>query len=294
MYRIGVGGRVFELINGALMVILCVVMLYPFWNQLILSFNQGADAVRGGIYFWPRVFSTQAYEYIITNSQLPRGALISILRVAVGTVTGLVFTGLLSYVVTIRHFSGRRFLRTLYVVTLYFGGGLIPVYLLIVRLHLTNTFTVYWLPNLVDAYYMLIISSFMQSVPESLNESARLDGARELTIFFRIMLPVSTPVFAAIAVFAAVGHWNSWFDVLIYNPSGKWDTLTIYLRKILLQIEQLNKLQVEQARYVKYRSLAPITMRAATTMIVTLPIVFTYPFLQRYFIKGITLGAVKQ
>ena len=276
------------------MLLLSFLMVYPFWNQLILSFNDGLEAVRGGLYFLPRRFSLQAYEYVITNSNILRGAFISILRVAVGTVTGLAFTGLLAYIVTIRRFSGRRFLRTLYLITIYLSSGLIPFYLLIVSLRMINTFAVYWLPNLVNAYYMLIISSYMQSIPESLSESARLDGARELTIFFRIMVPVSTPVLAAIAVFSAVGHWNSWFDVLIFNPGGKWDTITIYLRKILLAIEQMEKLHNAQQLSEKYRRLVPQTMRAATTMLVTLPIVFSYPFLQRYFIKGITIGAVKE
>ena len=184
-------------------------------------------------------------------------------------------------------------MRVLYIITLYFSGGLIPFYLLIVTLGLTNTFTVYWLPTLLNAYYMLIIASYMQSLPESLAESARIDGASELAIFTRIFIPISMPVLAAISIFSAVGHWNSWFDVLIYNPSGKWDTLQVYLRRLLLEIEALYKIQDVEMLRKKMMNVSTETYRAATTMVVTLPIVFVYPFLQRYFISGIVIGAVK-
>jgi putative aldouronate transport system permease protein len=137
------------------------------------------------------------------------------------------------------------------------------------------------------------MASYMQNLPESLAESARLDGANELTIYLRIIFPVSVPVFAAIAVFSAVGHWNAWFDVMIFNPDGRLDTLQVILRKILLQVELIAKLQLEQQVAEHFRTLTPNSIRAATAMIVTLPIVFSYPFLQKYFISGITLGSVK-
>lgn len=289
----GLFSRTFDVVNIAFMVILSFAMIYPFYNQLIISLNDGKDALLGGIYFYPRKFSLEAYAYVLNNSDLLRGALISVLRVIVGTSTCLLFTGYLSYILTIRDFSGRKFVRMLFIITMYFGGGLIPYYMLILNLKLSNTFTVYWLPSLIGVYYMLIMSSYMQELPESLAESARLDGCSEIVIFLRIIMPISKPVFAAVAVFCAVGHWNSWFDVVIFNGGGHWDTLQVYLRKIMLQIQQMEKLMFEQNSLARYRSLTPLTMRAATTMLVTLPIVFVYPFLQKYFITGITLGAVK-
>mgnify|MGYP001411281147 CR=1 FL=1 len=288
------GGRIFDFFNITFMLVFAFVMLYPFWNQLVVSFNEGIDTARGGLYFWPRKFTLDNYLYMFNNSNLGRGAIISVLRVVVGTATTLFCSGLLAYVTTVRWFSGRRFLRIVFLITLYFGGGLVPTFLLYSKLGLLDTFTVYWLPGLFNAYYMLLIASYMYNLPDSLAESARIDGCGELSIYLRIIAPLCAPVFAAVAVFSAVGHWNSWFDVILYNSSGKWDTLQVYLRKILLDVEQISKLQNEQKQMAEMRNLTPLSVRAATTMIVTIPIIFTYPFFQRYFISGITIGAVKE
>jgi len=222
-----------------------------------------------------------------------RGAVVSVFRVLVGTTTCLFGTGLLAYVVNIKNFSGRKFMRILFLITMYFGGGLIPFYLLIVKLNMINTFSVYWIPGIFNAYYMLLMSSYMQNIPDSLAESARIDGCSEFRIYWRIIIPVSLPVYAAIAVYSAVGHWNSWFDCLIYNPSGEWDTLQVYLRRLLLEVEALQQVQEQQLARTKFRNITPKTLRAATTMLVTIPIIMVYPFLQKYFISGITLGSVK-
>jgi len=288
------GGRIFDFFNVAFMIILAFLMVYPFWNQLIVSFNEGLDTSRGGLYFWPRFFTFDNYVYMFNKGDLAKGALISVLRVVVGTVTTLFCSGLLAYVTTVKWFSGRRFTRVLFLITLYFGGGLVPTYLLYSKLHLMDTFTVYWLPTLFSAYYMLLISSYMYNLPDALSESARMDGCGELRIYVQIIAPLCVPVFAAVAVFSAVGHWNSWFDVILYNSSGKWDTLQVYLRKILLDVEQVGKLTNEQKQMEEMRKLSPASIRAATTMLVTLPIIVAYPFMQKYFMSGITIGAVKE
>ena len=285
--------KVFDVCNVLFMLLFAFIMIYPFWNQLVISFNEGSDTVKGGLTFWPRVFTLDNYTYIFKHSSIGRGALISVLRVSVGTVLTIFCTGLLAYVTTIRHFIGRNFIRLVFVITMYFGGGLIPTYLLYTQLGLTETFTVYWLPSLFSAYYMILIASFIQGLPDSLAESARLDGASELQIYFKVILPLCKPVIAAIAVMLAVGHWNSWFDVMLYNSSGKWDTLQVYLRKILLESEQASRLLSEQKQYAFMKNLTTTSIRAATTMIVTIPIVCIYPFLQKYFVGGITIGAVK-
>ena len=293
-YRKSLGSRIFDICNVMAMLLFIFIMVYPFLNQLAISLNEGYDAQRGGIYLFPRVFSTTAYQLLFLHPRLLQGMLISILRVVVGTVTCVFMTGLLSYVVTVRRFSGARFLRLLFIVTMYFSSGLIPFYLLIIRLHLINTFAVYWLPNLFNAYYMLLMASYFQGIPESLGESARIDGSSEFRIYLQITIPIAKPVFAAIAVYVAVFHWNSWFDVLIYNPAGTWDTLQVYLRRLLLEIEALQQIRDQQVLLTRLRNVSTVTYRAATTMLVTVPIVIVYPFLQRYFIKGITLGSVKE
>lgn len=285
--------KIFDVCNVLFMLLFAFVMIYPFWNQLVISFNEGSDTVKGGLSFWPRAFTLDNYTYIFKRSSIGKGAVVSVLRAGAGTALTIFFTGLLAYVTTIRHFMGRNFMRLVFVITMYFGGGLIPTYLLYTQLGLTETFTVYWLPTLFSAYYMILIASFIQGLPDSLAESARLDGASELMIYFKVILPLCKPVIAAIAVMLAVGHWNSWFDVMLYNSSGKWDTLQVYLRKILLESEQASRLLSEQKQYAFMKNLTTSSIRAATTMIVTIPIVCIYPFLQKYFVGGITIGAVK-
>ncbi len=292
-YKDTIGSRIFDVFNTVFLIVFCFFVIYPFYNQLIISFNEGTDALRGGLYFYPRKISFEAYHWLFENPHLLKGAAISILRVVIGTATCLFATGLLAYIVTLRDFSGRKFMRVLFVVTMYFSGGLIPTYLLISSLGLTNSFNVYWIPGLINAYYMLLIASYIQNLPESMIEAPRIDGCSELRIYCQIIIPISLPVFAAVAVYLAVQHWNAWFDVMIYNPSGKWDTLQIYLRRLLLEMDMVQNLQNEMLRQSKFKNLKPLTFRAATTIVVTVPILIVYPFLQKYFIGGITIGAVK-
>jgi putative aldouronate transport system permease protein len=287
-------GTIFDIFNGIFLTLFLFLMIYPFINLLALSLNDGMDAVKGGIYFWPRKFSLVSYEYMLNNPKLIRGTVVSILRVVVGTTTGVLCSALLGYIVTCSHFVGRRFMRILFIVTMYFGGGLIPYYLLILKLGLDNTFHVYWIPSIFNAYYMLLIASYIQNLPESLFESARIDGASELRIFLQICIPLSVPVLACIAVYIGVGQWNSWFDVSLFSKDGKWDNLQIILNRLLNQATGLQNIMDQQRLSQKMRNLSPVTVRAATTMIVTLPIIFIYPFFQRYFISGITIGAVKE
>lgn len=287
------GSRLFDVFLYIFMILFAFCMVYPFWNQLVISLNEGTDTVLGGVNFWPRKFTLQNYRYVFQRMNLAKGATMSILRCVVGTVSSIMCTGLLGYIVTIKHFVGRKFMRILFIITMYFGGGMIPTYLLYSQIGLTESFTVYWLPGLLSAYNMILVSSFIQGIPDSLAESARIDGASELKIFFRVILPLCKPVIAALAIMTAVGHWNSWFDVYIYNPSGKFDTLQMYLRKILLESESASKLMNDQKKYEAMRNLTTTSVRAATTMIVTIPIICIYPFFQKYFVSGITIGAVK-
>lgn len=281
-------------INITLLLCLLTVTVYPFLNQLAISFNDSNDAVKGGITIFPRVFSTSAYEFMFNNDKLLKASFMSIARVIIGTTTSVFVTALLAYIVTIKGFSGRKFMRRLFIVTMYFNGGLIPFYLTIVKLNLINTFSVYWVPTLIVAYHMLIIASFMQEIPYSLTESAKLDGAGIFTIFMKIIIPICVPVIAAISVFTAVKHWNSWFDVMIYNPSGDFDTLQVFLRRMLLEIEALENIRDQQMAKSEFATLTAQTVRSATTIIVTLPIALIYPFFQRFFISGITMGGVKE
>ncbi len=287
-------GKAFDAFNLVFMVIILIVVVYPFINVLAISFNDGYDAVRGGIYLWPRVFSLENYKFVLEDSSLLRGFFVSVLRTVIGTVTAVLGNALLGYIVSCRQFAGRKFMRILFLITMYFGGGLIPVYLLMTRLGLVNTLTVYWLPSIFSAYYMLLCASYIQNLPEALFEAARVDGASELRIFSQFVIPLSVPMLACIAIYVGVGHWNSWFDVNLYSKNGTWDNLQIILYRILNQTNAISKMTDSVMIAEKMRGIQPLTVRAAITIIVVTPILMIYPFFQKYFVSGMTLGAVKQ
>lgn len=287
------GSQIFDIVNTIGMLLFAFVMIYPFWNQLVVSLNEGTDTIRGGLYFFPRKFTLDNYVYAFRRSSLLSGTVMSILRVVIGTATSLICSALIAYVTTIKEFKGSRLLSYAFLVTMYFSGGMIPVYLLYSSIGLTETFAVYWLPGVINAFNMLLISSYIRGLPEALPESARLDGASELRVYFKIILPICKPVLAAVGIMVAVGHWNSWFDVMIYNSSGKFDTLQLSLRKILLEADQVAQLIEDQRRLKELKNMTPTSMRAAVTMIVTIPMLVIYPFFQKYFVSGITIGAVK-
>lgn len=287
------GEAVFDVFNIILTVMAFFVFVYPFWNQLVLSFNVGTDAAKGGIFFWPREFTLSNYEYVVAVKGFARSVVISVLRVVLGTGTNLFACGLLGYVLAQKAFKGKKVMRLITVMTMYVPMGLIPVYVLYNNLHLLDTFAVYWIPGLISGWNVLMITSYVENQPAALFESARLDGASELKIFARIAFPISKPVFAALAVITAVNHWNSWFDVMVYNPSGDFDTLQMVLRKLLIKADIARDLMNLSSNADAFRMLSPITIRAATTMIVTIPIAVIYPFFQKYFVGGISVGAVK-
>lgn len=287
------GGKIFDVCNVIFMIILTILFVYPFLNILALSFNNGQDAVRGGIYIWPRMFSTANFEFVLKNDDLIRGTVVSIARTIVGTGTGVVCSALLGYIVTCKGFMGRKFMRILFLVTMYFSGGLIPTYLLMVKLGFVNSFAVYWIPSLFSAYYMLLTSSYIQNLPETLFESARMDGAKELRIFWQFVIPLSVPMLACVAIYIGVNHWNSWFDVNLYSKDGKWDNLQIILYRLLNQMNAIAKLTEQQQISERMKTVQPLTIRAAITVVVTMPIILIYPFFQKYFVSGITIGAVK-
>lgn len=287
-------GKIFDACNAAFLLLLFFIMVYPFYQQLIVSFNEGIDADRAPLYFWPRKFTLENYQWLFQHSGIPRGLVISLLRVVIGTISGLACTSMLAFLVSVKSFSARRPLRIFFLVTMYFGGGFIPTYLLYIRLGLLNTFSVYWLPSLFNAYYMLIIASYIQNLPYSIVESAWIDGASFGKIFFKVILPMCIPVLAAISVFLAVNQWNAWFDNMIYNSSGTWDTVQIILKRMMLEADIDKKLTLETQAAQRMHTRTASTVKAACTMVITIPILMVYPFFQRYFISGITLGAVKE
>ncbi|WP_312370588.1 carbohydrate ABC transporter permease [Lachnoclostridium sp.] len=288
-----VGDKVFTIVNTMILTIFVIITLYPILNTLAISFNDGTDALRGGIYLWPRVFTWKNYQTIIHKQNLLTATEISILRTVIATVTQLFVTALLAYVLSRKNFIFRKQISLLYVLTMYVNGGLIPTFLLYKGLGLTNSFWVYIIPGMVSAFNMLVIRTYMTGLPDSLQESAEIDGAGHFTIFLRIIVPLCKPVFATIALFIAVYQWNSWFDTMLYNRMrGEYTTLQYELMKLLSAVTN-NSSNAETMKNAG-NQVTPASIRAAATIITSLPIVCLYPFLQRYFVTGLTIGGVKE
>lgn len=287
--------RVFDICNYIFLTIVAIVTLYPFLNVLAISLNDSVDTVRGGIYLWPRQFTLENYQTIFRYEGLITGAKVTVLRTLVGTFLGLVSGSMLGYVISRVDFQGRRFMSVFLALTMYFSGGMVPVFILFRDLGLMNSFLVYVLPGMVSAFNVFIIRSFIDGLPISLQESAKLDGANDFTIYWRIILPLCKPVLATVALFLAVGQWNSWFDTYLYNGgAAHLTTLQFELMKVLQSTtSSASNVQGNQAMQELVQRVSPESIKMAITMVVTVPILLVYPFLQRYFVKGMTLGAVK-
>lgn len=294
-FKPSLADRVFDVVNFTFMTLVMIVTLYPFLNVLAISLNDSVDTVRGGIYIWPRQFTLENYIQIFKYEGLITGTRNSILRTLAGTFLGLLSGTMLGYVLSRVDFQGRRFMSVFLALTMYFSGGMIPVFILIRDLNMMNSFLVYIIPGMVSAFNVFVIRSFIDSLPYSLQESAKLDGANDFTIYYKIILPLCKPVLATIALFLAVGQWNSWFDTYLYNGSAPHlTTLQYELMKVLQSTQgQTGGMMPGQNMAEIVKQVSPESIKMAITIVVTVPILLVYPFLQRYFVKGMTLGAVK-
>ena len=284
---------IFEIFVVLFLTIFVIVTLYPVINTVALSFNDGIDAVRGGIYLWPRKFSMKNYQTVFAMQNIWVGARVTVLRTIVATFTSLFANALLAFVVSRKRFLFKSQLSLFWVITMYVNGGMIPIFLLYKNLGLTGTFHVYWVPGMISAFNMLVMRTYMEGIPESLEESAQLDGAGYWVIFKDIISPLSKPVYATVALFIAVWQWNSWFDAMLYNRmKTEYTTLQYELMKLLSAVMQQSG-SAENAKNGA-NTITPITIRAAVTVATMLPIVCLYPFLQRYCVTGLTIGGVKE
>lgn len=287
------GDKVFTVCNTIFMILFVVITLYPILNTVAISFNDGTDALRGGIYLWPRKWSLKNYATVIQKDNLITGAYITVLRTVVGTVLSLAINAILAFIISRKRFLFKKELSLFWVITMYVNGGLIPTFLLYKGLGLTNSFWVYVIPGMVSAFNMLVIRTYMNGLPDSLEESAQLDGAGYTTIFLKIISPLCKPVYATVALFVAVGQWNSWFDAMLYNRmSANLTTLQYELMKLLSSVT--NQSSSAEAMKNAAGTVTPTSIRAAATIVTILPIVCLYPFLQKYFVAGLTLGGVKE
>lgn len=285
--------KIFVVCNTIFMVLFVVITLYPVLNTLAISFNDGIDTIRGGVHLLPRKFTLKNYQTVFQKQNLLTGAYISVLRTVVGTFLSLALNAILAFIVSRKKFLFKSQLSLFWVITMYVNGGMIPTFLLYRGLHLTNSFWVYVIPGMFSAFNMLVIRTYMTGIPDSLEESAQLDGAGYTTIFVKIISPLCKPVYATVALFVAVGQWNSWFDAMLYNRmSSHLTTLQYELMKLLSSVT--NQGTSAEAMKNAAGTVTPTSVRAAATILTMLPIICLYPFLQRYFVTGLTIGGVKE
>ena len=287
---------IFPFINGIIMILFVIITLYPVLNTLAISLNDGTDALRGGIYLWPRKFTWKNYTTVLHKDNLITGAYITVVRTLLGTLMSLAANAILAFIVSRKRFLFQREVSLFWVVTMYVNGGMIPIFMLYRNLHLTGTFWVYVIPGTISAFNMLVLRTYMQGLPDSLEESAQLDGAGYWTIFIKIISPLCKPVYATVALFVAVYQWNSWFDAMLYNRmKGEYTTLQYELMKLLSSVmQQSGSAANASAAGASSAAVTPVTVRSAATIATMLPIICLYPFLQRYFVTGLTIGGVKE
>ena len=288
----------FPAFNTFLLILLMFLTLYPVINTVAYSFNDGTDALRGHIGLWPRKFSLVSYKNLLSKPELYQAAYITVAKTVLTTVLNLLITGMLAFTLSRREYVLRKFITTVTVLTMYVNAGLIPNYLLVAKtLGLHNTFWAYIIPSMFSCFNMIIIRTYISGLPDALVESARIDGAGDFRVYWQIIFPLCTPVLATVALFVAVGSWNDWFTTYLYNSSDtNLHTLQYFLKMQLATTQAAaNKAKATvDALQASDTSTTPVTIRCATTVITTLPILIVYPFLQRYFVTGIALGSVKE
>lgn len=288
------GGVVFDVIIAVFMILFVIITLYPVLNTVAVSFNDGIDAVRGGIHLIPRKFTLDNYSMVLHKQNMIQGAIVTVMRTILGTIIALPANAILAFIVSRKNFMFRSQLSLFWVITMYVNGGMVPVLLLYKNMHLTNSFWVYVVPGAVSAFNMLVIRTYMEGIPDSLEESAKLDGAGYWTVFVKIISPLCKPVYATVALFVAVYQWNSWFDAMLYNRmKPEYTTLQYELMKLLSSVMQQSG-SATTASSTAVAAVTPTSVRAAATVVTMLPIICLYPFLQRYFVTGLTLGGVKE
>lgn len=271
-----------------------IVTLYPFYYTLICSFNDGLDLMKGGVYLWPRKFTLNNYKLFISDADWRNAFFLSVLRTVVGTLFCTGFTSMFSYALSRNNLMFKKGYRFLVVFTMYFSGGLIPYYVLLRSLGLLNTFWVYVIPGMVNAFFVMDRNQFFGSIPESMIEAAKIDGASEFKVLTKVVLPVSKPFLATLSLFAAVGQWNSWLDAAYYVRDSNLHTLSY---KVMTTINQAlaSSVNTEAAGQMSQANTSTqFTVQATAMAVSMLPIMCVYPFLQKYFVQGMMIGAVKE
>ncbi|WP_337099875.1 carbohydrate ABC transporter permease [Paenibacillus sp. YIM B09110] len=289
------GEKVFEIFNGVVMIAIMVLTIAPFWFSLVGSLNEGLDYMRGGVYFWPREFTLANYIGVFSDPSIYNAYLVTAARTLLGTLLHVLFTALVAYGLSRPNLKGKSVYMIYIMITMFFAGGLVPTYLLYRDLGLLDNFLVFIIPGMFGVWDLMILLSFFRSIPESIIESAKIDGAGEYRIFWRFILPLAMPACAAIALFNGVGHWNSYFDSLMFTTSESLQTVQLFLMRVVTDASFATGMGAQAANAVpeQAKKLSPETLKLAMMIATTAPILVIYPFLQRYFVKGIMIGSIK-
>lgn len=298
-YKTTTGEKIFKFAVYAIIILLCLSIILPFMNILALSFNAGKDAERGGIAFWPRVWTLENYKEVFLAANIGKAFAVSLFRTILGTIAGVLLSAMAAYTLKSKTMPGVRFFTLLVFFTMLFSGGIIPYYMTLKTLSLTNSIWVYVIPSLYSAWNLIIMRTFFQQISISLEESARLDGCNDFQIFWKIVLPLSKPVIATISLFTAVGHWNDWFTGSFYVRNSDIRPLSTLLQEMLTKQDAIRDtlMQAAGSRQVELLSRIQITgdsLKMATIIVVVTPIIIVYPFIQKYFAKGAMIGSVKE
>lgn len=285
--------RAVDIVVYVLLAFVGIVTLYPFYYTVICSFNEGADLMKGGIYLWPRKFTLDNYKHFLGDSEWQHAFFISVARTVTGAVLCTGFTSMFSYALSRNNLMFKKAYRFLVVFTMYFSGGLIPFYILLRQLHLLNSFLVYIVPGMVNTFFVMTGINFFASIPESMIEAAKMDGASEWKVLIKVVLPVSKPFLATLGLFSAVGQWNNWLDSAYYVTDNSLRTLSY---KMMTTINQtVASASAEAAGQLSQANrLTSFTVQATAMVVSMLPIMCVYPFLQKYFVQGMMIGAVKE
>ena len=287
----------FDVINYILVLSIGFITLYPFINTIAIALNDGLDTTRGGIVFFPRKFTWDNIMVVMSNDRIISAYGITLARTVIGTFASVLITGMFAYGLSKSHLIGRKFYMMICLFTMYFSGGMIPSYLLIKNLNLINSFWVYIIPGLISIWNTILMITYFKGIPTELEEAAKIDGARDFLIFFKIIIPLSKPIFAVIALYNAVGQWNNWFDAYLYITKSNLKPLQSVLIDII-NATSVSEMLPSTASFIAHNlnSMNNITSKSVTaaTMLATVgPIIFIYPFIQKYFVKGIMIGSVK-
>ncbi|GIO89299.1 MULTISPECIES: carbohydrate ABC transporter permease [Paenibacillus] len=282
--------RIFDAVNIALLVVFTLIIVVPLWNVLVSSFSSGRALAEGGFIFWPTEFSLENYQAVFRDDGIWQAFFISVAKTLIGVITHVFFCAMVGYGLSKRYVRGRKFYVTMGVITMFFSGGMIPTYLLIKDLGMLNSFWVYIIPALLSFYDVIILMNFFRNVPDSLEESAKIDGGGDWRIFLSIFIPLSMPAMATIALFNGVGQWNDFMTTKLYITDQSLYPLQMMLYEIIVQ-SQTQSMQNAGSVVIETTTKG---VQLATIVVTTLPIVAIYPILQRYFISGMMLGAVKE